>query len=710
MRLLSDLARLGVVGVVGAAVGAGLWPAVAAGLPLLLREAVLWTALGLGQARLLALLVPLDRLARCTPALVAIFLLVGALPGDQGSGDLVAAVACGAGLDYGCASVEVADGRARLRIHGPAVLDLPAEAYEDERVAMVLSRLVCGEDGRPLLTLLEVAAAFGKNHQEDANARMARFRAAGGSIAQMILDGIGGRPTRLHPEVRALLAAHWERNPLATHEETCRWLGTQDLPPDVPVPNPADLQAVTRLSGNLVLVRSAIARLLSRRGRTLTLALRPLYRHLLSIVDDQDRRLHEAGVQPAPLFGAVGVALATTRETTVRLSKTGKALFASLQDLVRSPSPEEDEELAAAVGAEHVKPLLWGVLYCTLKISMAQVGALVGEHKSTVCRGLGRLARCLDLLDPFPPAARFSGVLALDEKWVLIPKSFSEAERAEGKKYRYVHFAVDAHSGDLLHVDVFEASDGESVRAFLVAVRARGIRPRAVVTDMLGAYDEAIRETFGKRVVHHFCLFHHLQAVRHRLRERCGKDWNKHALLRRLVERVDHVYRCKSQRTARSRLAKVLGLRDELAAKHPEALPVLDLVAKRFPKVANAIGRDDIPSTNNVTERTIKALNRHYKHMAGFESLQTARHQVALFRFFYRLTPMWEAKRPEHRGLSPLDRAGWSTRGVPVADFVRRFTTAWDEDGPDALVGPALHTAPLVRAGPSPAEPEAAAA
>jgi len=61
-------------------------------------------------------------------------------------------------------------------------------------------------------------------------------------------------------------------------------------------------------------------------------------------------------------------------------------------------------------------------------------------------------------------------------------------------------------SGDLLHVDVFEASNGESVRAFLVAVRARGIRPKAVVTDMLGAYDDAIRETFGKRVVHHFCL------------------------------------------------------------------------------------------------------------------------------------------------------------------------------------------------------------
>ena len=127
----------------------------------------------------------------------------------------------------------------------------------------------------------------------------------------------------------------------------------------------------------------------------------------------------------------------------------------------------------------------------------------------------------------------------------------------------------------------------------------------------------------------------------------------------------------------------------------------------RFDKVANAIGRDDIPTTSNIVERTIKAFSRHYKHMAGFESLQTARIQVSLFRFFYRLTPMWEAKLPEHRGLSPLERAGWCTRGVPVADFVRRFTTAWDEDGPDVFAAPAAHTTPAARPRPSPGQPEA---
>ena len=77
-------------------------------------------------------------------------------------------------------------------------------------------------------------------------------------------------------------------------------------------------------------------------------------------------------------------------------------MMASFQALVRSPSPEEDEQLAEAVGAEHVAPLHWGLLYCRLRISFRDVGALVGKRKSTVYRGIKRLARCIDVIDPFP--------------------------------------------------------------------------------------------------------------------------------------------------------------------------------------------------------------------------------------------------------------------------------------------------------------------
>ncbi len=205
--------------------------------------------------------------------------------------------------------------------------------------------------------------------------------------------------------------------------------------------------------------------------------------------------------------------------------------------------------------------------------------------------------------------------------------------------------------------------------------------------------------------MHHYCLFHHLQAVRHRLRDKVGPDWKRHALLRRLVARIDDIYRCKTRRTAWRRLDRVLAMRDELGARFPDAAPLLDTLEKRFPLVANAIGRSDIPATNNVTERTIKAFHRHYQTMAALESIETARIQLRLFRFFYRLTPMREPARKEDRGLCPVEKAGFAVRGVPLADYVRRFCEAWDEDGPEALAA-----APHVADAPEPAQPLAAAA
>lgn len=300
----------------------------------------------------------------------------------------------------------------------------------------------------------------------------------------------------------------------------------------------------------------------------------------------------------------------------------------------------------------------------------------MGRSKSAVYRALTRFGHVVIHLDLYPAARGFSGVLGLDEKWLRIPKSFQVEQRLAGKKWRYAHFAVDVITGDLLHVEVYNESNAKNTLAFLLALRAMGIRPHAVVTDMWAGYEDAIVTAFGERVVHHFCLFHHLQAVRRHLRDKFGKDWKRHPLLQELVKRLDSIYDCRERRTAKGRLAELLALRPQLQVAHPEALSLLDLIEKRFPKVINALDSRGIPTTNNATERVIKAFNQHYKTMAGLESLPTARVQLALFRFFYRLTPQRETERREDRGTCPLERAGFQVRGTPLGDYVRGVTEA----------------------------------
>ena len=417
----------------------------------------------------------------------------------------------------------------------------------------------------------------------------------------------------------------------------------------------------------------ALTRFVLRSNDVVSIRKDVLITSLLKVIDAQDRLVQEAGLAPVPRPGVVE-AMQTTKTDAPELSRTAQALCKAIAPLAIVPTAEQDQALALQVGLSNLAPLHFGMLYCGLGLSIGQVSALVKRSKSVVYRSLVLLGKALETLDLYPPAQTFSGVLGLDEKWVKIPKSFSKEDQAAGKKWRYAHFAVDALTGDIIHVDIFDTSDAVNARAFLVAIRAMGIRPKTVVTDMWAGYESVIRETFGPHVIHHYCLFHHLQAVRARLQEYCGKQWNQSPLLRELVQNVDHIYDCGDVRTAKDRLQKVLAMRPRLEASHPEAVPLLDVLEKRFPKVSNALGNQSIPTTNNVTERVIKAFNRHYKRMAGLESIPTARDQLALFRFFYRLTPQRERVKKEERGKCPLELAGFKIRGTPLGDYVRSTT------------------------------------
>lgn len=689
IRVCRDGTVLSMLAVMNLVADCGQCSAVIAVVLMLLRESLHAVGMARGDVRWLKILVPVERAFRVA-VVAGLWFAAGHLVCPAGSE--LAGLAGGSMSGRSEATVRVEGNHVVISTTGPAVLAFDIHCEDDERLVMVLCRLLCSPEGKHLLTHQVVADAFGKNDRRDCHNHFQQFRREGNSLAKMVIHGQRGRPRHFHLEVEMLLASFWERNPLVTWEETYEWLSGQPLPAGVRLPSEERLKKMTTLRGNLLTMRSAIQRLLRRAAGGAMVHPEYRFRRLLEVVDEQARLLKDAGIQ-GPSVPAI---LADNREPVqddVR-SRTGRALLQAVKTLFAVPAPEDDEALAASVGTSNMADLHYAVLYCMLQLSISQVAGLVDKSKSVVYRGLVRFAGVVEQLDPFPAHARFSGVLALDEKWVKIPKSFAKEQRDQGKKWRYVFFAVDAITGDILHIDVFDSSKADNIRVFLAAVRAKGIRPRAVVTDMLASYENIIRETFGERVVHHYCLFHHLQAVRHRLRDKCGNNWKSKPLLRELVQKVDRIYKCKDRRTAKRRLARVVAMRDKLARRHPEALSVLGIIQERFPMVANALGRDDISATNNLTERTIKAFNRHYRGMAGFEAIETARIQARLFRFFYRLTPMPEAVRPEDRGKCPLERAGWNLAGIPIADYVTGFARGWDRDGPDWL---ALQRQPATR-------------
>ena len=98
-----------------------------------------------------------------------------------------------------------------------------------------------------------------------------------------------------------------------------------------------------------------------------------------------------------------------------------------------------------------------------------------------------------------PVAALFgvvksSGVVGVDEKFVLVPKN----DKPEGKmrRWMYVYLAVDVWTYDLLHIAIYPENTQDSAKAFLLALRAKGYHPTVVATDLRQDYGPIIAQVF----------------------------------------------------------------------------------------------------------------------------------------------------------------------------------------------------------------------
>jgi hypothetical protein len=126
-----------------------------------------------------------------------------------------------------------------------------------------------------------------------------------------------------------------------------------------------------------------------------------------------------------------------------------------------------------------------------------------------------------------PVAALFgvvksSGVVGVDEKYVLVPKNDKPA--GDMRRWMYVYFAVDVYTYDLLHIAIYPYCDQDSAQAFLLALRAKGYHPRVIVTDLRVDYSGVIARVFP-HAQHHECIFHALQNVQDYCQEVYGAGY-----------------------------------------------------------------------------------------------------------------------------------------------------------------------------------------
>jgi transposase-like protein len=264
---------------------------------------------------------------------------------------------------------------------------------------------------------------------------------------------------------------------------------------------------------------------------------------------------------------------------------------------------------------------------------------------------------------------RSSGVVGVDEKYVLVPKN-GKAD-GDNRRWMYVYLAVDCYTYDLLHIAIYEHNTKESAQAFLFALRAKGYQPRVVVTDLHQDYGPALAAVFPQ-AQHHECLFHAKKAVHRQLWDIYGRERYRHdQQVVALREALDGVLAAETKRTAQKRYDALMAQRETLLAVEPDLASVFATMEAHWPTLINGIESDLIPRTNNTVELVIRRFDQHYQNFCGFESVETASVFLGVFEKIYRFTPFSQDAQPRLRGKSPLELAGYDVAQMPMASVCR---------------------------------------
>jgi transposase-like protein len=308
----------------------------------------------------------------------------------------------------------------------------------------------------------------------------------------------------------------------------------------------------------------------------------------------------------------------------------------------------------------------------------------LGVSKMTVYRWVSGFGYQLLPMAALFGVVRSSGVVGIDEKYVLVPKN--DKPDGDMKRWMYVYLAVDSYTYDLLHIDIYPYNTKNSAQAFLLALRAKGYHPRVVVTDLRVDYGPLIAQVFPK-ATHHECIFHALQEAHKHLREVYGTHYPEtHPEVETLRQEIDHIFAARTKRTAQRRYHKVCAQRSAFVAHTPEAKAIFDFLERHWPKVVNAVESRIVPTTNNTAEQVIRIFTQHYKTFCGFENISSAQLYLGVFEKVYRFTPFSNDAQEPIRGRCPLELAGYEIHKLPMTQLFRGLTLQWPDSAFQELV------------------------
>lgn len=316
----------------------------------------------------------------------------------------------------------------------------------------------------------------------------------------------------------------------------------------------------------------------------------------------------------------------------------------------------------------YAKACLMLRLYLGMKGSCRSIADLLGTSKSVVYDELTSFSYMALHWQEALGTIHFSGTLCIDEKFVKI----KDIKKINPKHpFAYIFFAVDPMTYDIIHIELFATRDHNSAVLFLQHLKAKGVYPTTIMTDLTACYDAAVREVYGRSVTLARCHFHFQKNIFDHMNKQFGKK-DIPEIAKELKTKIFHVVDANSRKTIKMRNQDLLAEKEQYLQKEPRLLPMFTCLENYLPHLLRVIENLRVTiSTNNDCERVIRNFNQRYKIMGSFKSLKTARRHVQIFHLFYRFTPLsQDVEDINKRGKAPLQIAGYNIESMPIFHYL----------------------------------------
>ncbi len=155
-----------------------------------------------------------------------------------------------------------------------------------------------------------------------------------------------------------------------------------------------------------------------------------------------------------------------------------------------------------------------------------------------------------------------------------------------------------------------------------------------------------------------------------------------------LKQQIYRIFDAETLALATERYTAFMALRQDYVQAQPEAAVIFDFLERHWPRLANSIDANLIPSTNNTVERVIGRFDQHYQNFCGFESIAAAQRYLAVFEKLYRFTPFSQDAQPAIRGKCPLQLAGYDISQLPMTTLCAGLSIAWPVQTQEAACVP----------------------